>query len=93
VRTYIIEQWDTDMANLKLKVGGKYENGFGAVQTIVRAPNAKCRWFESELGDYYHEDGAFVSIRGGRPELNLLVHAPDSPRPPKPAAYSDRGNC
>lgn len=77
---------------IKLKIGGKYENGFGAVQTIVKAPNERCRWFESALGDHYHEDGSYVSVRGGRPELNLLIHAIDCPKPPLPAAYSDVGS-
>ena len=47
---------------VNLKVGGKYENGFGAVQKIVKGPNASCRWFESELGDHYHEADALTHL-------------------------------
>lgn len=49
---------------LKLEVGKRYENGFGAVLTIVKAPTAKCRWFEDETGSHYHEDGAAVRVNG-----------------------------
>ncbi len=77
---------------MKLKVGGVYENGFGAAIKIAKAPNEKCRWFEDEWENRYHETGEAVQVHGVSRECNL-VEAISEPAPPAPPAYSDRGNC
>ena len=56
---------------MQIQVGNKYENGFGAVIAITKAPTEKSAWFEDSLGNRYHETGEMVRS-SSRPEYNLV---------------------
>lgn len=56
---------------MKLEVGKKYENGFGAIIHITKAPTEKSIWYEDSLGNRYHETGEMVRS-SSRQEYNLL---------------------
>ena len=60
---------------MKIEVGKKYENGFGAVITIAKAPTSKNAWFEDDMGNRYHETGEMVRS-SSRPEYNLISITP-----------------
>lgn len=55
---------------LKIAVGKTYVNGWGSSVRIVSAPDAKCRWFLSDLGHGYHPTGEMVTLCG-TPQFNL----------------------
>ena len=57
--------------DMQIQVGKKYENGFGAVISIAKAPNQKSRWFEDDMGNRYHETGEMVRA-SSRTEYNLV---------------------
>lgn len=61
---------------MKLEVGRTYFNGFGVRLKIVKAPTAKNRWYEDELENRYHEDGAAVRWGSSRPDYNLREDEP-----------------
>lgn len=62
---------------MKIKVGEFYKNGYGAVFQIKHPPDEKCRWYEDDCMNYYHEDGSFVQI-GGNPKFDLVLNVTDT---------------
>jgi hypothetical protein len=60
-----------ERADMKIKAGESYINGWGTEVPIVKAPDKDCRWFLSDLGHGYHETGEMVGI-STMPHFNLL---------------------